>query len=71
VKPGGTLVYAVCSILQAEGAVQLDDFLGRHSSWAVQDALGSFGRKDGAGRLLTPHHDGTDGFFVARLERSC
>ena len=29
------------------------------------------GRLDGAGRLLTPGHDGTDGFFVARLGRPC
>ncbi len=71
VKPGGTLVYAVCSIFRREGAAQVDDFLGRHSSWAVQDALGSFGRKDGEGRLLTPGHDDTDGFFVARLLRPC
>ncbi|MCL6682804.1 RsmB/NOP family class I SAM-dependent RNA methyltransferase [Sphingomonas alba] len=71
VKPGGTLVYAVCSIIAAEGADQVAAFLGRHSSWLAQDALGSFGRKDGDGRLLTPAHDGTDGFFVARLGRSC
>ena len=71
VKPGGTLVYAVCSILRREGAAQAEAFLGRHSSWALQDALGSFGREDGNGRLLTPHHDGTDGFFVARFKRSC
>lgn len=71
VRPGGTLVYAVCSILRREGAAQAEDFLGRHSSWAVQDALASFGRKDGHGRLLTPGHDRTDGFFVARLGRSC
>lgn len=71
VKPGGTLVYAVCSILGREGAGQVAAFLGRHSSWVVQDALGSFGRKDGEGRLLTPGHDRTDGFFVARLLRPC
>ena len=71
VKQGGTLVYAVCSIFRREGAAQIHDFLGRHSGWAVQDALGSFGREDGQGRLLTPGHDGTDGFFVARLLRSC
>jgi 16S rRNA (cytosine967-C5)-methyltransferase len=71
VAPGGTLVYAVCSLLEREGADQVSAFLGRHSSWSVQDASGSFGRKAGAGRLLTPGHDGTDGFFVARLERSC
>lgn len=71
VKPGGTLVYAVCSIIAIEGAGQIAAFLGRHSSWSVQNALGSFGRKDGDGRLLTPGHDGTDGFFVARLVRPC
>jgi 16S rRNA (cytosine967-C5)-methyltransferase len=70
VAPEGTLVYAVCSILEREGAAQIAGFLGRHSSWSVQDVPGSFGRKDGAGRLLTPGHDGTDGFFVARLARS-
>jgi 16S rRNA (cytosine967-C5)-methyltransferase len=71
VKPGGALVYAVCSVLAREGKEQVDAFLGRHSSWAVQDALDDMGRVDGAGRLLTPGHDGTDGFFVARLGRSC
>jgi 16S rRNA (cytosine967-C5)-methyltransferase len=70
VKPGGSLVYAVCSLLKREGAGQINDFLGRHSSWIVQDAL-PFGRQDGDGHLLTPGHDGTDGFFVARLQRSC
>ena len=71
VKPGGALVYAVCSVLAREGKEQVDAFLGRHSSWTVQDALDNMGRVDGAGRLLTPGHDGTDGFFVARLGRSC
>ena len=75
VKPGGVLVYAVCSLLAREGAVQIADFLGRHSSWGVHkmpDGFGDdFGRADGAGRLLTPGHDHTDGFFVARLKRSC
>ncbi len=75
VKPGGSLVYAVCSILAREGAGQIADFLGRHSCWDVQSmpqGFGAdFGRVDGAGRLLTPGHDRTDGFFVARLARSC
>lgn len=75
VRPGGTLVYAVCSILAREGAGQIADFLGRHSSWSVQhmpDGFGDgFGRVDGGGRLLTPGHDHTDGFFVARLGRPC
>jgi 16S rRNA (cytosine967-C5)-methyltransferase len=33
--------------------------------------LGDVGRSDGFGRLLTPAHDGTDGFFIARLGKPC
>jgi 16S rRNA (cytosine967-C5)-methyltransferase len=69
VRPGGSLVYAVCSLLAPEGAGQIDAFLGRHSSWMVQDTLNGIGRSDGVGRLLTPAHDQTDGFFVARLTK--
>jgi 16S rRNA (cytosine967-C5)-methyltransferase len=71
VRPGGRLVYAVCSLLSREGAGQISDFLSRHSSWNVQETPVAAGRLDGAGRLLTPAHDGTDGFFVARLGRPC
>ena len=71
VKPGGALVYATCSILAREGAGQAEAFLGRHSSWAAQDVPIDGGRRDGSGRLLTPAHDATDGFFVARFRRPC
>jgi 16S rRNA (cytosine967-C5)-methyltransferase len=71
VRPGGKLVYAVCSILTREGAGQLDAFLERRSSWVADETPIDAGRLDGVGRLLTPGHDGTDGFFVARLLRSC
>jgi 16S rRNA (cytosine967-C5)-methyltransferase len=71
VRPGGRLVYAVCSLLSREGAGQIDRFLSEHSSWQVQQLPIAGGREDGAGRLLTPAHDGTDGFFVARLQRPC
>ena len=71
VRPGGRLVYAVCSLLSREGAGQIDRFLSRHSSWIMEETPIAAGRLDGAGRLLTPGHDGTDGFFVARLRRPC
>jgi 16S rRNA (cytosine967-C5)-methyltransferase len=71
VRPGGALVYAVCSILAREGAGQVQAFLGSRSDWLVQDILEGSGRSDGAGRLLTPGHDGTDGFFIARLVKPC
>ena len=71
VRPGGRLVYAVCSLLSREGAGQIDGFLQSHSSWISEDPLIAAGRSDGVGRLLTPGHDGTDGFFIARLKRAC
>ena len=71
VRPGGRLVYAVCSLLSREGAGQIDDFLKRHSSWISEQPAIAAGRADGAARLLTPGHDHTDGFFVARLGRPC
>jgi 16S rRNA (cytosine967-C5)-methyltransferase len=71
VRPGGRLVYAVCSLLSREGAGQIDRFHQRHSSWISEPSPIPGGREDGLGRLLTPGHDRTDGFFVARLRRPC
>jgi len=71
VKPGGQLVYAVCSILSREGAGQIERFLQHRSSWISEETPIAGGRSDGGGRLLTPGHDRTDGFFVARLRRPC
>jgi 16S rRNA (cytosine967-C5)-methyltransferase len=71
VRPGGRLVYAVCSLLSREGAGQITGFLNSHSSWISEETAIAGGRSDGAGRLLTPAHDRTDGFFIARLRRPC
>lgn len=69
VKPGGRLVHVVCSLLDAEGAHQIDAFLARHPGWRAVPPPLTAGNVRGAGLRLTPLHDGTDGFFVARLER--
>src|SRR5438270_2780642 len=71
VRPGGRLVYAVCSLLSREGAAQIAVFFDSHSSWISEVPAIAGGRSDGAGRLLSPGHDGTDGFFVARLRSAC
>jgi 16S rRNA (cytosine967-C5)-methyltransferase len=71
VRPGGRIVYAVCSLLFREGAGQIQDFLSPRSSWIVEETPIAAGRLDHVGKLLTPGHDGTDGFFVARLVRPC
>lgn len=71
VRPGGALVYAVCSVLRREGEGQVERFLGERSAWVVQGAALPYGRSQGGGRLLTPGHDSTDGFFIARLTKPC
>ncbi len=71
VRPGGSIVYAVCSILKREGAGQVEAFLGSHSDWVVQGRSDAPGRSDGNGHLLTPSHNSTDGFFIARLTKPC
>jgi 16S rRNA (cytosine967-C5)-methyltransferase len=70
VRPGGALVYIVCSLLDAEGAGQVDRFLANHPGWTAEAPIEQ-GRPRGPGKRLTPAHDATDGFFVARLIRPC
>jgi 16S rRNA (cytosine967-C5)-methyltransferase len=69
-RPGGILVYAVCSLLCAEGREQAEAWSAR-SSLVSQDLPIKGGRAAGRGRLLTPGRDGTDGFFVARWRAPC
>ena len=71
VRPGGTLVYAVCSLIDDEGARGFDAFLARYPKWRVDPIVLPAGVVHGHGRRLTPHHDGTDGFFVARARAPC
>jgi 16S rRNA (cytosine967-C5)-methyltransferase len=69
-RPGGALVYAVCSLLGGEGREQAEAFSAR-SSLVSEDVPIPGGRAAGRGRLLTPGRDGTDGFFVARWQAPC
>jgi 16S rRNA (cytosine967-C5)-methyltransferase len=60
VRPGGVLVYSTCTISAGENEDQMATFLSKHPEFAAaREPV----------RLL-PHRDGTDGFFIARLERS-
>ncbi len=63
-KPGGRLIYVTCSLLDEEGAGQFDALLQRHSMQAATLDL-PLGTARGGGARLSPHADGTDGFFIA------
>lgn len=78
VKPGGMLVYAVCSLEPAEGEAQLETFLGTRNDYAIdpvgQDELpaGIAPTAEGVVRTLPgmlAEQGGCDGFFIARLKR--
>lgn len=76
VKPGGRLIYAVCSVLDVEGRDRIAAFLDGNPGFrripvvtVLGDALA--GRLDCHDDLvLTPHRHGTDGMFAAVLERA-
>ena len=68
--PGGALVYATCALTDREGAGQVRGFLKRHDGWTAEPLGIGQGRDHGDGRLLTPGHDATDGFYFARLART-
>ena len=69
VAPGGHLVYAVCSLIASEGRGQMAGFLARHDAFRAVDSDVPAGRADGNGTLLTPMHDGTDGFYFAKAQK--
>ncbi len=57
-KPGGRMVYATCSILPSENEYQVECFLKQNPDFQLLDS-----------RHLLPSEHGTDGFYMALLER--
>jgi 16S rRNA (cytosine967-C5)-methyltransferase len=82
VKPGGRLIYATCSLLPEENEAQIDSFLAQHADFAVllvadvwREAMAKQPNaapcpSGGSYLRLTPAQQGTDGFFVAILQRN-
>ena len=80
IKPGGLLVYAVCSLQPEEGPVQIEKFLAADGRFErapiVSDEIGGFTEAltpSGDLRTLPCYwsgHGGMDGFYAARLRRT-
>jgi 16S rRNA (cytosine967-C5)-methyltransferase len=76
VKGGGRLIYATCSLLREEDESQIENFLATHPDFSLKP-IGEVWREvfesDPPHRAdtlrLSPARDGTDGFFVAVMER--
>jgi 16S rRNA (cytosine967-C5)-methyltransferase len=80
VKAGGRLAYITCSVLPPENSDQVAAFLGRHSEfklvpwrqlWERALATPAVASADGSEDtlLMSPLSHGTDGFFVALMQR--
>jgi 16S rRNA (cytosine967-C5)-methyltransferase len=76
VAPGGRLVYATCSLIPEENQRRVESFLARHDGFAplpigqvwAETLEGPCPTEDWT-LQLTPARHGTDGFFLAILER--
>jgi 16S rRNA (cytosine967-C5)-methyltransferase len=74
VKPGGTLVYATCSLEPDEGERQLERFLAARGDYTLVPATDDLPVPAEAGGYVRTLPDmvadgGNDGFFVAKLVR--
>ncbi|MGB5446809.1 MAG: 16S rRNA (cytosine(967)-C(5))-methyltransferase RsmB [Psychromonas sp.] len=68
-KPGGILLYATCSILPDENALQVERFL-ESTKDAALIPLSLQDNTPGKGRQILPNEDGMDGFYYAKLQKS-
>ncbi len=68
VRPGGRLIYSVCT-LSREETLGIDEFLAvEYPSFTPLDPPGSPWRRVGRGALLLPQAAGTDGMYILILE---
>jgi 16S rRNA (cytosine967-C5)-methyltransferase len=71
VRPGGDLLYVVCSVLPVEAEARVAAFLARTPAFAAASFAIPTQPAPVTQTLLSPGVEGCDGFFIARLQRLC
>jgi 16S rRNA (cytosine967-C5)-methyltransferase len=71
VRPGGSLTYVVCSLLPSEGEARIERFLAKEKGFSPQSFCNLFDSSIVTTLALSPGEHGCDGFFIARLARTC
>lgn len=69
VKPGGTLIYATCTLLRRENEDVVLAFLAEHPEYEPEPLGLNVTGGDQSMLTFWPHIHHTDGFFVARLRK--
>ena len=71
VRPGGALLYATCTLLEAENEDVAAAFLGSHPDFHPEgfSLPGPLGSVESGQCTLWPQRLGTDGFFLAKFRR--
>ena len=68
-EPEGSLLYVTCSILDAENAATVNQFLEETSDATAEPIAATWGVNKGPGRQILPGIDGMDGFFFCLLRK--
>ncbi len=69
-KPGGTLLYATCSVLPEENQQQISAFLAEHADAEECPITLSVGHKASHGWQIVPGEQQMDGFYYAKLRKA-
>ena len=71
-RPNGVLVYATCSVFEAENRAMVKDFLSRHPEFELEDFANPLtGEPTGGMLIITGASENCDSMFAARMRKRC